>query len=123
MIIAWLKLRQRTVGPILEGNGWAVNGRVKINIPFGSALTDIAKLPPGAKRSLDDPYEDKEAKKHKRQTILLILLLVVAAAAIGIRVDHNQHGRYFWETKPADTSIVPAQTPPVPVQTPPAPAK
>jgi hypothetical protein len=116
MIIAWLKLRQRTVGPILEGNGWAVNGRVKINIPFGSALTDIAKLPPGAKRSLDDPYEDKEAKKHKRQTILLILLLVLAAVAIGIRVDHNQHGRYFWEPKPADTSTVPAQTPPAPAK-------
>ena len=50
MVIAWLKLRQRTLGPILEGNGWAVNGRVMINIPFGSALTDVATLPPGAKR-------------------------------------------------------------------------
>src|SRR6185436_7355748 len=34
--IAWLKLRQRTVGPLLEANGWAINGRVKINIPFGT---------------------------------------------------------------------------------------
>jgi len=122
MIIAWLKLRQRTLGPILEGNGWAVNGRVKINIPFGSALTEIAKLPPGAKRSLDDPYEDKEAQKRKRQSILLVVLLLIAAAAIGIRVDHNQRGHYFWEPKPADTPVaVPAQTPPA--QTAPAPAK
>ena len=41
MVIAWLKLRQRTLGPILEGNGWAVNGRVAINIPFGTSLTGM----------------------------------------------------------------------------------
>src|SRR2546430_11188922 len=39
MIIAWLKLRQRTIGPILDANGWAVNGRVKVNIPLGTSLT------------------------------------------------------------------------------------
>jgi hypothetical protein len=44
-------------------------------------------------------------------------LLLIAAAAIGIRVDHNQHGRYFWEPKPADTpAAVPAQTPPAPAK-------
>ena len=35
MAIAWLKLRQRNLGPLLEANGWAIKGRVKINIPFG----------------------------------------------------------------------------------------
>ena len=25
MLIAWLKLRQRNIGPILDANGWAVN--------------------------------------------------------------------------------------------------
>ena len=101
MIIAWLKLRQRTLGPILEGNGWAVNGRVKINIPFGTALTDVATLPPGAIRSLEDPYEDKEAAKQKRRATALIVLFVLAAAAIWIRWDHNQRGHYFWEPAPA----------------------
>jgi hypothetical protein len=118
MIIAWLKLRQRTLGPILEGNGWAVNGRVKINIPFGTALTDIAKLPPGSKRSLDDPYEDKEAARHKRQTVLLVVLLVAVGAVIGVRVDHNRRGRYFWEPKPVAAPVAPAPAPPpaVPVK-------
>ena len=78
MIIAWLKLRQRTLGPILEGNGWAVNGRVRINIPLGSALTDVAALPAGARRSLDDPYEDREAASRRRR---LIFWLIVAALA------------------------------------------
>jgi hypothetical protein len=55
MLIAWLKLRQRTLGPLLEANGWAVNGRVKINIPFGTKLTNRPVLPANAKRSLDNP--------------------------------------------------------------------
>jgi hypothetical protein len=98
MIIAWLKLRQRTIGPILEGNGWAVNGRVKINIPFGSALTDVAKLPPGSHRSLEDPYEDKEAAKQRRRGVLLFVLVVIAGLAWWIRWDSTQHGHlYFWK--------------------------
>ena len=105
MIIAWLKLRQRTLGPILEGNGWAVNGRVKINIPFGRALTDLAELPPGARRSLEDPYEDKEAARQKRNAILLGALLALAAAAIWIRWDQTQKGHYFWEPAPVATAV------------------
>jgi hypothetical protein len=109
MAIAWLKLRQRTVGPILEGNGWAVNGRVKINNPFGTALTDIAKLPPGAQRSLDDPYEDKEAARQKRRATALFVLLVLAAAAIWIRWDHNKRGWYFWESDPHAGIAIPIE--------------
>ena len=45
MLIAWLKLRQRNLGPILDANGWAVNARAKINIPFGGSLTAVAALP------------------------------------------------------------------------------
>ena len=122
MAIAWLKLRQRTLGPILDGNGWAVNGRVKINIPFGSALTETATLPPGAKRSLEDPYEDKEAARQKRRVIFLIVLIVLGSAAIFIRWKRLQDGHYFWEPKPepaAPAASVPASTTPAPAPTPP----
>jgi hypothetical protein len=111
MIIAWLKLRQRTLGPILEGNGWAVNGRVKINIPFGTALTDVAKKPAGSKLSLDDPYEDKEAAARRRRLVFYTVLLLLAAAAVYIRWDHNQRGRYFWQPEPP-AAPVPAATAP-----------
>ena len=107
MIIAWLKLRQRTLGPILESNGWAVNGRVMINIPFGSALTDVATLPPGARRSLEDPYEDKAAARKRRQFIGLLVVLLLAALAI--RVDQQRRGYYFWQSGPVPMASAPAR--------------
>ncbi len=103
VIIAWLKLRQRTLGPILEGNGWAINGRVKINIPFGTKLTDVAELPAGAQRSLEDPYEDKDAKRRRR--LGWALLIVLAGAAGYARWDHNQRGHYFWQSPPPTTPV------------------
>ncbi|MSU50520.1 MAG: hypothetical protein EXS37_15780 [Opitutus sp.] len=108
VIIAFLKLRQRTLGPILDANGWAVNGRVKINIPFGTALTDVAALPAGSKRSLEDPYEDKEAAKQQRRATLLILVVALAAAAIFTCRNRVQTGRYFWEPAPATAAATPA---------------
>jgi hypothetical protein len=84
MLIAWLKLRQRTIGPVLEANGWAINGRVKINIPFGTKLTDRAKKPAHSTIDLDDPYEDKQAARKRRvriyATLAVATLLVLAFA-------------------------------------------
>ncbi len=82
MLIAWLKLRQRTLGPILDANGWAVNGRVRINIPLGTALTNRAVLPPAASRTLEDPYEDKDAKKRKKMFYvgLVVVMLILGVA-------------------------------------------
>jgi len=114
MLIAWLKLRQRNIGPILEGNGWAINGRVKINIPFGTKLTERAILPTGAKRDLTDPYEDKEAARQRK--LVSILFIVLALAAIYVRWDRHDRGRYFWQSpKPAaavETSAPQISAPP-----------
>ncbi|HZX97458.1 MAG TPA: hypothetical protein VFE90_23280, partial [Myxococcales bacterium] len=88
MLLAWMKLRQRTLGPVLEANGWAVNGRVRINIPLGTALTDVKTLPPGSTRSLEDPFEDKRARRRKR--LLWLAALVLGAALVAARVLH------FW---------------------------
>jgi hypothetical protein len=79
MIIAWLKLRQRNLGPILDANGWAVNTRARINIPFGASLTQVAVLPEGSQRNRRDPYAEK---KHGRNG--LILALVLGGAALGL---------------------------------------
>lgn len=76
MLIAWLKLRQRNVGPILDANGWSVNAMAKINVPFGAALTQVATLPSGARRELRDPFAEK--KTPWRLYLFLLFLLVTA---------------------------------------------
>jgi hypothetical protein len=97
MLIAWLKLRQRNIGPLLESTGWAINGRVKINIPLGTRLTERALLPAGAKRNLIDPYTDQEAVRRRK--LITALIIVTMVAAIYIRRDHNQNGYYFWASQ------------------------
>jgi hypothetical protein len=87
MFMAWLKLRQRTLGPVLDATGWAVNGRVKVGIPLGTALTARATLPAGASRSLEDPYEDHGARRRRR--LIWLLGLVVAAALVAARLTHR----------------------------------
>jgi hypothetical protein len=81
MLIAWLKLRQRTIGPVLEANGWAINGRIKVNIPFGTKLTERAALPKGSKLDLNDPYVDRAAARKRRIGIFTTLIILLAASA------------------------------------------
>ena len=80
MILAALKLRQRCLGPILESNGWAINARAKLNIPFGASLTSLGRLPPGSERSMDDPYAERKSVWPK----VLLVLLVLAGVAFGL---------------------------------------
>jgi len=61
LILAFMKLRKRNLGPILDANGWAVNAKARINVPFGTSLTGIAKLPPGATVDVSDRYAEKSA--------------------------------------------------------------
>lgn len=77
VLLAWLKLRKRNLGPILDANGWAVNAKAKINVPFGGSLTAVATLPPGSHRDLVDPFAEK-----KRPWCLYITLAAIVALAI-----------------------------------------
>jgi hypothetical protein len=85
MLLAFLKLRQRNLGPILDANGWAINGRTRINVPFGAALTDLPVLPSGSERSLQDPYAEKT--KPWRSYVFLLLIFTVGAAWYLGRLD------------------------------------
>lgn len=79
VIMAWLKLRLRNLGPILDANGWAVNARAKLSVPFGASLTQTAKLPPGAQRDLRDPYAGKG-------WIVEMVLVLVVIIIIGLGI-------------------------------------
>jgi hypothetical protein len=80
VIVAWFKLRSRNLGPILDANGWAINARARINIPFGTSLTGLARLPEGAERALSDPY----AEKKTPWGLYLALLFGIAVAVYAV---------------------------------------
>ena len=76
MAIAWLKLRKRNLGPILDANGWAVNAKAKMNVPFGGALTGVAALPPGATFGAADKYAEKPSIWPKVLGVAFVLWFV-----------------------------------------------
>jgi len=95
VIIAWLKLRKRNLGPILDANGWAVNAKAKMNIPFGNSLTQIATLPPGSQRDLVDPFV-----KKRGPTIAIILFVLFVAVVIYMFNERCLLQKWFHVTLP-----------------------
>jgi hypothetical protein len=90
VLLAWLKLRRRNLGPILDANGWAVNARARINIPFGGSLTATARLPENAERSLADPFAEKKSPWK------LYILLLIALCALVYAWRTGMLGRWPW---------------------------
>ena len=82
MVIAYLKLRQRNLGPLLDANGWAVNTAAKINVPFGGSLTAVAALPPGSGRQLVDPFAEK-GRPWKTYGVLVLVLVLIPLWGLG----------------------------------------
>lgn len=83
MLIAWLKLRERSLGPILDASGWAINGRMKINLQLGNSLSQAGKVPMSAKRMLKDPFADDHSGRWIFWVALALLVLAVAAWRLG----------------------------------------
>lgn len=86
MLIAWLKLRQRNIGPLLDANGWAVNAHAMINVPFGASLTATAKLPQGSKVDTRDPYA--EARRPWRLYLALLIVIALGISWYLGKLDH-----------------------------------
>jgi len=76
MLMAWLKLRNRNLAPLLDANGWAINAKATVNIAFGRILTQLATLPIGAQVNFKDPFVTK--RKPYLSWLLLIGLIVGA---------------------------------------------
>lgn len=117
MLLAWMKLRQRNLGPILDANGWAVNTRAKVNVAFGAALTDLAALPKGATRSFDDPFAEK--RSPWRLYALIILLLVLGASWYAGKLNKYlplsaTSCKVIGKEAPGCTVVVPVVVPPAP---------
>ncbi len=116
IVLAFIKLRKRNLGPILDANGWAVNSKAKINVPLGTSLTAVATLPPGSQRDLVDPFAEKKSPWPK--LIVLAVILYVAFKWISGGLDSHlpkglKHDTYFehdtfFELKHAPVAGAPA---------------
>jgi hypothetical protein len=76
MIIAWLKIRNRTLAPLLDASGWAVNGRTLISARLGRALTIRATLPAAARCQFDE-------RNRTRKLLWLALGVALFSAVAG----------------------------------------
>lgn len=75
VVLAYITLRKRNLGPILDASGWAINAHARINVSFGASLTSLAKLPPGSRREARDPYADKGFPWFRTVTLVLLVLI------------------------------------------------
>ncbi|HXU60675.1 MAG TPA: hypothetical protein VN962_03180 [Polyangia bacterium] len=78
VVLAFIKLRKRNLAPILDANGWAVNIRARINVPFGASLSSSARVPAGSRRDTRDRYAERG---FPWRTVLVALLVLYAAHA------------------------------------------
>jgi hypothetical protein len=96
MAIAWLKLRNRNLGPILDANGWAVNAKARMNVPFGGALTGVAAVPPGATFGAADKFAEKPSVWPKLLAVAFVVWFIWAF------LNDSQGRLYGWaENYPA----------------------
>ena len=80
MVLAWLKLRQRNLAPLLNANGWAINADAIVNAMFGSSLTEQAQFP---MMKLVDPYAPvKKISAGGKWAIAISVIVVVVAIAL-----------------------------------------
>ena len=77
MLIAWLKLRQRSLGPILDASGWAINGRMRLNVRLGASLSQTAQVPRGTTRR-PDPFAEQSGARWLLAALLVVAVLVLA---------------------------------------------
>ena len=82
VIIAWFKLRRRSLGPLLDASGWAVNQGAPINMVMGHSLTSIGKMPKDAIRNLNDPYSMTARMRKTRNRIIFWFWFIILLAAL-----------------------------------------
>lgn len=87
MLLAYLKLKNRNLGPILDANGWAINTVARLNVPFASAMTELRAEPLLAESLFADPYAER-TKPWKFYGFVAIVLIIAVAWVLG-KCDHN----------------------------------
>ncbi len=103
-----MKLRERSLGPILDASGWAINGRMKINLPLGRSLSQQAQVPSNAERSLRDPYAQKSSAPWWLALAAVLLVLGAVWSQGGLNPWLPQRWQPAAHADTAVTSATPA---------------
>lgn len=114
MFLAWLKLRRRTLGPVLDASGWAVNSQIPINFMLGSCLTDAAALPPNASRSFDDPF--RKQNRWKKWAVAFGVACLAALLAGGGYWGWKEYQKRHPATQEQASDIAAPKVPAPPVK-------
>ena len=80
VILTFIKLRRRDLGPVLNANGWAINAAAYVKSKFGATLTQLVKYPA---LSSVDPKEAKKRRSRRFWTILIIVLVLACGCFCG----------------------------------------
>ena len=87
MVLAWIKLRGRNLGPVLNANGWAINSKIIVNSRFGRTLTQRAKYP--AVVMSKDPYAPMP-----KWLLWIIFILIVLVVVFLVLYFNNYFDRF-----------------------------
>jgi hypothetical protein len=109
VVLAYIKLRKRNLGPILDANGWAVNAKARINVPFGASLTGVARLPRGSRRDHRDRFAEKSFPL--KRVIALGLLVYLGYHWYSGKLDGHLPERLHARAVLGDWAPAPAKTP------------
>ncbi|RVU48149.1 hypothetical protein EA187_01545 [Lujinxingia sediminis] len=112
MLIAWLKLRTRNLGPLLDANGWAINAMARVNVPLGRSLTGIAALPEGASRELHDPFAERKSRwpRYLLGAAATIVITLWWTGQLNTWLPESTHREAIFAPAPAPPTNTPANT-------------
>ena len=102
MILAWLRLRKRDLGALLNANGWAVNAASFINIKFGATLTSLVKYP---LLKAVDPEEAKKVRRRKCFWYTLLCLIVACGIVFLLNWKHVINIPYLPQQQPKEVVV------------------
>ena len=106
MILAWLRLRKRDLGALLNANGWAVNAASYINIKFGATLTSLVKYP---LLKAVDPEEAKKVRRRKAIWYSILCLVVACGVLFCLNWKHVINIPYLPQQQPKEQVVETAE--------------
>ncbi|MBR5867394.1 MAG: hypothetical protein IKZ04_05730, partial [Spirochaetaceae bacterium] len=92
VLIAWRKLKQRNIAPILDASGWAINGNVRIPTLLGDSLTKLPVYPVKSFLPAKDPYANKKFPVKRVLFGTVLLALIVTAVVIIVKNPEGING-------------------------------